>query len=129
MLQADPEGWEIEDPFNLTERDDKLIGRGSTDDKGPIVGWLNVLRYHHENNKQLPVNLRYCFEGMEENGSKGLDDKIKKEAEVGGWFHVVDAVCIVSHLFVLFAPSRSVSNSFSRTCSAITIGWAQEFPR
>ena len=39
---------------------------------------------------------------MEENGSQGLDEKIKKEGEVGGWFHGVDAVCIVSRLFVLF---------------------------
>jgi Cys-Gly metallodipeptidase DUG1 len=65
------------------------------------VGWLNVLKYHNDNNKELPVNLRYCFEGMEESGSVGLDDKIKQEAEEGGWFHGVDAVCIVSRLFVL----------------------------
>ena len=132
MLQANPEDqWDTVDgdPFHLTEQPDgRLVGRGSTDDKGPIVGWLNVLKYHHDNQKQLPVNLRYCFEGMEENGSQGLDDKVKKEAEDGGWFHGVDAVCIVSRPFVLFIPSRSV-NPFSRTCSAITIGWAQRFPR
>ena len=68
------------------------------------MGWLNVLKYHHDNGKDLPVNLRYCFEGMEENGSQGLDEKIKKEAEEGGWFHGVDAVCIVSRLSVLFIP-------------------------
>ena len=68
------------------------------------MGWLNVLKYHHDNGKELPVNFRYCFEGMEESGSVGLDDIIKKEAEVGGWFHGVDAVCIVSRLFVLFVP-------------------------
>ena len=45
---------------------------------------------------------------MEENGSQGLDEKIKKEAEEGGWFYGVDAVCIVSHLsvrFILLVPS------------------------
>ena len=108
------------DPFNLTahpEPDGRLVGRGATDDKGPIVGWLNVLKYHHDNDKDLPVNFRYCFEGMEENGSQDLDKKIRKEAEEGGWFHGVDAICIVSPLH----PPRSV-NSFSRTYSAITIG-------
>lgn len=91
------------DPFNLTahpEPDGRLVGRGSTDDKGPIIGWLNVLKYHHDNDKDLPVNLRYCFEGMEENGSQGLDEKIKKEAEEGGWFYGVDAVCICDNYWL-----------------------------
>ena len=60
------------------------------------MAWLNVLKYHHDNKKELPVNFRYCFEGMEENGSVGLDDIIKREAQQGGWFYGVDAVCIVS---------------------------------
>jgi Cys-Gly metallodipeptidase DUG1 len=68
------------------------------------VAWLNVLKYHYK--KEFPVNLRYCFEGMEESGSIGLDDIIKKEAEDGGWFHGVDAVCIVSRLFVFIPPFR-----------------------
>jgi Cys-Gly metallodipeptidase DUG1 len=73
----------------------QLIGRGSTDDKGPILGWLNVLQYHHENKKELPVNLKFCFEGMEESGSEGLDELVEKEAKPGGWFEGVDCVCIV----------------------------------
>jgi len=40
------------------------------------------------------VNLRCCFEGMEESGSEGLDDLVKKESLSGGWFDGVDAVCI-----------------------------------
>lgn len=70
-------------------------GRGSSDDKGPVLGWLNVLQYHHEHKKELPVNLRFCFEGMEESGSEGLDELIQKEAQAGGWFDGVDCACIV----------------------------------
>ena len=33
-----------------------------------------------------------CFEGMEESGSEGLDDIIKKEA--AGFFKTADCVCI-----------------------------------
>ena len=42
--------------------------------------------------------MRFCFEGMEENGSEGLDDLIKSEAAKGdaGYFDGVDCVCIVS---------------------------------
>jgi acetylornithine deacetylase/succinyl-diaminopimelate desuccinylase-like protein len=69
---------------------------GSSDDKGPILGWLNVLEAHHALKKPLPVNIRFCFEGMEESGSEGLDDFINAEAQkAGGWFEGVDCVCIV----------------------------------
>ncbi|KAF8065059.1 hypothetical protein FPV67DRAFT_1695822 [Lyophyllum atratum] len=88
------DGWDT-DPFTLVIHEDgRLIGRGSSDDKGPVLGWLNVLQYHFQNGKELPVNLRCCFEGMEESGSEGLDDLVKKESQPGGWFDGVDCVCI-----------------------------------
>lgn len=89
------DGWNT-DPFTLTidESTGQLIGRGSSDDKGPVLGWLNVLQYHHQQGKALPVNLRFCFEGMEESGSEGLDDLVERESKPGGWFDGVDCVCI-----------------------------------
>ncbi|KAK2460830.1 hypothetical protein APHAL10511_007300 [Amanita phalloides] len=89
------DGWHT-DPFTLTihPTNGQLIGRGSTDDKGPILGWLNVLQYHTEHKKPLPVNLKFCFEGMEESGSEGLDKLVQREANPGGWFDGVDCVCI-----------------------------------
>ncbi len=37
------DGWDTE-PFTLVhdKQTDRLIGRGSTDDKGPVLGWLAV---------------------------------------------------------------------------------------
>ncbi|KAI1790110.1 CNDP dipeptidase [Ganoderma leucocontextum] len=91
------DGWDTE-PFKLVveEKTGRLIGRGSTDDKGPILGWLNVLDAHKALGRELPVNMRFCFEGMEESGSEGLDDLIKSETAKGkgGWFDGVDCVCI-----------------------------------
>ncbi len=80
----------------VVDQDGRLVGRGSTDDKGPILGWLNVLEAHKALGRELPVNIRFCFEGMEESGSEGLDDLIKSEAAKGqdGWFAGVDCVCI-----------------------------------
>lgn len=87
------DGWNT-DPFKLSpdETTGRLYGRGSSDDKGPLLGWINVLEAHVKTNTPLPVNLRFCFEGMEESGSEGLDDLIIKEAK--GYFKDVDAVCI-----------------------------------
>ncbi|KAJ7510601.1 hypothetical protein B0H11DRAFT_1700711 [Mycena galericulata] len=89
---AKSDGWDT-DPFVLTqEADGRLVGRGSSDDKGPVLGWVNVLQWHHETQTALPVNLVFCFEGMEENGSEGLDALVVQERD--GWFKDVDCVCI-----------------------------------
>jgi len=89
------DGWDTE-PFKLVVDEDtgRMIGRGSSDDKGPVLGWVNVLQWHHESKEELPVNLRFCFEGMEESGSEGLDELVARESKPGGWFDGVDAVCI-----------------------------------
>ncbi|KAA6411388.1 MAG: cytosolic nonspecific dipeptidase [Lasallia pustulata] len=88
------DGWATE-PFELTIDDkDRMYGRGSTDDKGPVLGWLNSIQAHQEAGVEFPVNLLMCFEGMEESGSEGLDEFIEKEAKKGGFFEAADAVCI-----------------------------------
>ena len=88
---AKEDGWDT-DPFVLTEKDGKLWGRGSTDDKGPVLGWLIALRILNEQKIALPVNLKFVFEGMEESGSEGLDDLINKRKN--DFFSGVDFVCI-----------------------------------
>ena len=85
------DGWNTE-PFKLVEKDGVLYGRGSSDDKGPVVCWLNSIQAHKELGLELPVNLITCFEGMEESGSLGLDGLIAQEAQ--GYFKGVDAVTI-----------------------------------
>ncbi|CDK29304.1 unnamed protein product [Kuraishia capsulata CBS 1993] len=85
------DGWATE-PFTLVQKDDKLIGRGSTDDKGPVIGWLNSIEAHRKVGLELPVNLVCCFEGMEESGSLGLEELVAQESDK--YFKGVDAVCI-----------------------------------
>ena len=88
------DGWAT-DPFTLTiDGKNRMYGRGSTDDKGPVLGWLNAIQAHKEAGIELPVNLLMCFEGMEEYGSEGLDEFIEKEAKPGGFFEKADACCI-----------------------------------
>ncbi|KAL9114140.1 MAG: hypothetical protein Q9227_001912 [Pyrenula ochraceoflavens] len=86
------DGWATE-PFDLNiDEKGRMFGRGSTDDKGPVLGWLNVIEAHKAAGIDFPVNLLCCFEGMEEYGSEGLEDFIKDEAKK--FFKDTDVVCI-----------------------------------
>ncbi|KAJ7291906.1 hypothetical protein C8J57DRAFT_1705304 [Mycena rebaudengoi] len=108
---AREDGWASE-PFVLTElADGKLVGRGSSDDKGPVLGWVNVLQWHHGHKKELPVNLVFCFEGMEESGSEGLDALVEQEKDA--WFKDVDCVARI----LCFLPCRQ-SRAFASPLQA-----------
>ena len=61
---AKEDGWDT-DPFVLTEKDGKLFGRGSTDDKGPALGWLWTIEAYQKLGVELPVNVKMLYEGME----------------------------------------------------------------
>lgn len=58
------DGWDT-DPFVLTEKYGKLFGRGSSDDKGPALAWLWTIEAYQKLGMQLPVNVKFIFEGME----------------------------------------------------------------
>ncbi|CAF1194775.1 unnamed protein product, partial [Didymodactylos carnosus] len=70
------DGWDTQ-PFELTEKNKKLFGRGSTDDKGPVLSWINVIEAYQQLNEPLPVNVKFVLESMEECGSEGLEDLLK----------------------------------------------------
>ncbi|KFP73321.1 Beta-Ala-His dipeptidase, partial [Acanthisitta chloris] len=36
------DGWKT-DPYTLTEIDGNLYGRGATDNKGPVLAWINAV--------------------------------------------------------------------------------------
>ncbi|XP_022083773.1 cytosolic non-specific dipeptidase-like [Acanthaster planci] len=85
------DGWDT-DPFVLTEKDGKMYGRGSTDDKGPVLAWLNVIEAYRALKQDIPINIKFCFEGMEESGSVGLERMIESRKET--FFKGVDYLCI-----------------------------------
>ncbi|XP_072031333.1 cytosolic non-specific dipeptidase-like isoform X1 [Amphiura filiformis] len=85
------DGWDTE-PFVLTEKDGKLYGRGSTDDKGPVLCWINAIEAYQTLKRDIPINIKFCFEGMEESGSEGLEELINKKKDT--FFKDVDYVCI-----------------------------------
>ncbi|XP_069776327.1 cytosolic non-specific dipeptidase-like isoform X2 [Narcine bancroftii] len=85
------DGWDTE-PFKLVEKDGKLYGRGSTDDKGPVLGWLNCIEAFQKLHQEIPVNIKFCLEGMEESGSEGLDDLVYSRKDT--FFKGVEFFCI-----------------------------------
>lgn len=79
-LDVVPEGsgWSFP-PFDLTEKDGRLYGRGAIDDKGPAAAVLCAVKVLKANGVKLEKNLRLIFGTNEENGSADLEYYRKKE--------------------------------------------------
>lgn len=85
------DGWDS-DPFVLTEKGGKLYGRGTTDDKGPVLCWFHAIEAYKAIGEELPVNIKFVFEGMEESGSEGLEEFL--QAEKNKHLSGIDYICI-----------------------------------
>src|ERR687889_69569 len=66
---GDPADWDTE-PFEPTERGDRLYARGAADDKAGIAAHLAAVRAFGDD---LPVGVTVLVEGEEEIGSPTLD--------------------------------------------------------
>jgi acetylornithine deacetylase/succinyl-diaminopimelate desuccinylase-like protein len=75
---APPEGWSS-DPFEPTERDGRLYGRGAADDKSGVVTHLAALRAW---NGEPPATVKLLIEGGEENGKQRLPALIERERDL-----------------------------------------------
>lgn len=69
---GDRAAW-TSDPFTATERDGRLYGRGTGDDKAGVVVHLATLRALLAVDGRLPVGVRVLIEGEEESGSPSLE--------------------------------------------------------
>uniref|UniRef100_A0A1A8C5V0 Carnosine dipeptidase 1 (Metallopeptidase M20 family) n=1 Tax=Nothobranchius kadleci TaxID=1051664 RepID=A0A1A8C5V0_NOTKA len=85
------DGWNT-DPYNLTEINGHLYGRGASDNKAPVLAWIHAVGAYQALHMDLPVNVKFVIEGMEETGSNGLDAMIL--AQRNTFFSDVDYIII-----------------------------------
>jgi acetylornithine deacetylase/succinyl-diaminopimelate desuccinylase-like protein len=68
-------------PFELTERDGRLYGRGASDDKGEFASRLAAVRaVKAMHGGGLPLKIRWLIEGEEEVGSPSLAGFVQEHA-------------------------------------------------
>ncbi len=100
---VDPSKWDQSNPYKVvlkapengtfTERsfdelnDDidyewRLFGRSTSDDKGPIVMFLNAIDLLRKENKAIPFNIKVILDGEEEKSSKPLPKAVKQYREL-----------------------------------------------
>lgn len=74
---GDRSQW-LSDPFEPEERDGRLYGRGTADDKAGIMAHVAALRAFGED---LPVGVVLFIEGEEEFGSESLEDLLREHRD------------------------------------------------
>lgn len=74
---GDLRGW-LSEPFEPTERDGRLYGRGAADDKAGIMAHIAALRAFGD---KLPVGVVLFIEGEEEFGSESLEALLVKHRD------------------------------------------------
>ncbi|MDQ2772957.1 MAG: M20/M25/M40 family metallo-hydrolase, partial [Bacteroidota bacterium] len=65
-------------PFAGLIRDNRLYGRGASDDKGQLFTHLKALEILLQTGRPLPLNVKILLEGEEEIGSPNLGDFIRQ---------------------------------------------------
>jgi acetylornithine deacetylase/succinyl-diaminopimelate desuccinylase-like protein len=87
-LQDGSSAWRTE-PFVAARVGDAVVGRGATDDKGPLLTTLHAIKYLQETG-QLNVNVQVVYETEEEAGSPNFRSFLQENRD-----HLVEPAAIV----------------------------------
>lgn len=83
------DGWETP-PFEPCVQDGFIVGRGASDDKGPLFAHVKAIESLLATEGRLPCEVRFLFEGEEESGG----DSLKRYVETAKAQLAPDAVVI-----------------------------------
>ncbi|NXY85443.1 CNDP1 dipeptidase, partial [Alcedo cyanopectus] len=111
------DGWKT-DPYTLTEIDGNLYGRGATDNKGPVLAWINAVETFRALKLDMPVNFKFVIEGMEEAGSLGLE-KLLEENQC--FFSDVDYIVISDNLWLSNKKPALTYGSRGNACFSVEV--------
>lgn len=70
VVPAGP-GWHFE-PYAVDIKDGYLVGRGTLDDKGPVVVALYAMKFWHDRGVKFPYTIRFLFGCNEETGMEDV---------------------------------------------------------
>lgn len=75
------EGWTVTEPFHIIEKDGRLYGRGTSDDKGPLLCAMYAMRAIRETKTPLTKGVRMIVGSDEETGSIDITKYYAKHEE------------------------------------------------
>ncbi len=75
------DGWDT-DPFKMTIKDDKIYGRGVSDDKGAVIASAYALKYLIDTGYKFKNRVRLIVGCNEETGSKCIAHYVEKEGSI-----------------------------------------------
>jgi len=90
VMPADGATWKT-DPFSLSSINGYLYGRGSTDDKGPLLAFAFAVKELTKHPLGLPVNVVFAVEGHGESSNFGFREMVEAHQRV---FEGVDLILI-----------------------------------
>lgn len=103
--------WETP-PFEPSIRDGKLYARGATDDKGQMFLHVKAVEALLNQEKALPVNVKFCIEGEEEISSPNLPAFMKNNGD-----KLATDVVLISDTSLLAKGKPAISTGLRGLCS------------
>ena len=108
---VDPAQWATP-PWQPAIKDDRIYARSSSDDKGTIMAMMAAIDQMNENKAVPKVNIKFVFEGEEEQGSPHLAEylqKFSKDLAADAWM-LCDGPVHQSRKMQLYFGARGVTD-------------------
>ncbi|ANK59242.1 dipeptidase PepV [Loigolactobacillus backii] len=120
------DGWQS-DPFKLTNKDGRLYGRGTSDDKGPSLAAYYALKIIRDLKLPLTKQVHFIFGTDEESGWYGLNryQETEKMPDFGfspdAEFPIINGEKGITNFELTFAPNREIKSA-ALTLTSFTSG-------